>query len=333
MMRAHIICISLALLAATESRGTLDMADLSNKIDQVVSANEQACRQAVEANKLIAINQNLCKELGRTSSSTDPSSTPITLRTEHQALVEAYIQDIKQKISSTSDWPPGQTAEAWRSAASRMLDQAVGFHREALATDGDLTSSLRLMSQVRAWTMGKKELSPGDDWTATVEAQAEANTKKAGTPVVGGNAGKQNEPANAPVDTQPASPTTSVPTTASSTQTRPPSGTFTTPISNPATPQGQSNPQTTTLTWISKNNPKGNLSVRHDLSNIKKTAWIGFFKAGADDRDYLSYTFLNNLTGNIYDVPRPEEPGAYQFRIYADEGYTPIAVSEPVEIR
>ncbi|MDP2989741.1 MAG: hypothetical protein Q8O57_04155 [Kiritimatiellota bacterium] len=314
MIRAQVIFISLALLAATESRGTLDMAALSNKIGQVAGENEQGYRQTLEANKLLAINQNLGQELGRAVSSTDTSASPATLRTEHQALVEAYIQDIKQKISSTSTWPPGQTAEVWQKSASRILDQAAGFHREALAEDGDLTSSLRLMTQVRAWTMGKKELSSLDAWTETVEAQAEAKTEKTGAPAAGGNAGNQNEPVNTPASQQPSSPATPV------------------PAAKPSAPQGQSNPQTTALTWVSKNYAKGNLSVRHSLSGTKKTAWIGFFKVGADDRDYLSYTFLNNLTANIYDVPCPEEPGAYQFRIYADEGYTPIAVSDPVEI-
>lgn len=333
MIRAQVIFISLALLAATESRGILDMAALSNKIEQVAGENEQAYRQTLEANKLLTINQNLCKELGRAVSSTDASSSPAALQTEHQALVEAYIQDLKQKISSTSTWPPGETAEVWRKAAAQLLDEAAGFHREALAEDGDLTSSLRLMTQVRAWTMGKKELSSVDAWTEKVEEQAEAETEKTGAPAAGGSAGQQNGPVNAPAGEPPSSPATPAPTAKPAIPPRSPSGTSATPASSPATPQGQSNPQTTALTWISKDRSKGNLSVRHSLSAAKKTAWIGFFKVGADDREYLSYTFLNNLTANIYDVPCPEEPGAYQFRIYADEGYTPVAVSDPVEIQ
>ncbi|MDP2989739.1 MAG: hypothetical protein Q8O57_04145, partial [Kiritimatiellota bacterium] len=164
-------------------------------------------------------------------------------------------------------------------------------------------------------------------------AQAEAKTEKTGAPTAGGSAGQQNEPVNAPAGKPPSSPATPVPAAEPATTPRSPSGTSATPASIPAAPQRQSNPQTTALTWISKNYAKGNLSVRHNLAVTKKTAWIGFFKVGADDRGYLSYTFLNNLTANIYDVPCPEEPGAYQFRIYADEGYTPIAVSDPVEVK
>jgi len=88
-----------------------------------------------------------------------------------------------------------------------------------------------------------------------------------------------------------------------------------------------------TLTWVSRSGANGKLAVRHNLSTTNKAAWIGFFKHGAADRDYLSYTFLNNLTDKFYDVPAPVEAGAYEFRIYSDADYTPAAVSEPAEIR
>ena len=62
-------------------------------------------------------------------------------------------------------------------------------------------------------------------------------------------------------------------------------------------------------------------------------AWIGFYTAGtADDRNYLNYTFLKNLNGDLYDVPWPDQPGRYEFRLFQDGGYNRIATSDPVVI-
>lgn len=64
-----------------------------------------------------------------------------------------------------------------------------------------------------------------------------------------------------------------------------------------------------------------------------RNAWIGLY-AGPDmphDR-YVSYTFVNNLIDDVYSVPRPMEPGTYQFRLFRDGGYDCIAVSEPYRV-
>ena len=57
-------------------------------------------------------------------------------------------------------------------------------------------------------------------------------------------------------------------------------------------------------------------------------AWIAFYKDPGDPPDkYLAYTFTSNLTGGRYDLVAPGEPGRYHFRLFADEGMTPVAMS------
>ena len=85
-----------------------------------------------------------------------------------------------------------------------------------------------------------------------------------------------------------------------------------------------------TLTMV---NSREKLGVRHNLATDSKAAWIGFYRTESGNKNYISYAFINNLTGGLYDVPRPEEPGSYQFRIFSDEGFKPAAMSAPIEIK
>ncbi len=83
-----------------------------------------------------------------------------------------------------------------------------------------------------------------------------------------------------------------------------------------------------------KAKPGDLIVVVHSAATVtNKAAWIGFYR-GKDTRaqDYISYTFLNNLKDRTYDVPAPDEPGKYHFRIFPDEGYTPAAVSAEIEV-
>lgn len=64
-----------------------------------------------------------------------------------------------------------------------------------------------------------------------------------------------------------------------------------------------------------------------------ENAWIGFYRKDADDKTYLIYTFLNNLTGGRYDAEVPDEPGLYNFRVFADESYTPASVSDTLQVK
>lgn len=64
-------------------------------------------------------------------------------------------------------------------------------------------------------------------------------------------------------------------------------------------------------------------------------AWIGFYRDESDqDSEYISYTFLRNLTDRVYDVDAPKEPGKkYHFRIFLDAGYNAAARSDFVEVK
>lgn len=94
---------------------------------------------------------------------------------------------------------------------------------------------------------------------------------------------------------------------------------------------GQGNP---TLTLGKRQvEPGGLASVT--CGNIEKAprgAWIGFYKADASHRDYVCYTFLNNLTRGYYDVRAPDEEGDYNFRLFLNDGYEPAAVSGNVRV-
>lgn len=62
-------------------------------------------------------------------------------------------------------------------------------------------------------------------------------------------------------------------------------------------------------------------------------AWIGFYSEDAGDRDYIKYNHLRNLDRNTYeDVLAPDEPGRYNFRLFRDESYQPVAVSDVIEV-
>ncbi|NLF86665.1 MAG: hypothetical protein GX571_11240 [Lentisphaerae bacterium] len=103
-----------------------------------------------------------------------------------------------------------------------------------------------------------------------------------------------------------------------------------------ATQQESPPPARATLTLKTTSvRPGERIVVEHSpLAGADKTAWIGFYKGiETDSKNYLKYTFLNNLTDRIYDVEAPEEPGLYHFRIFPDQGYTPSVVSDEVEVK
>jgi hypothetical protein len=60
------------------------------------------------------------------------------------------------------------------------------------------------------------------------------------------------------------------------------------------------------------------------------SAWVGFYnRADAGDQEYVYYTFLNNLIGDRYDVPVPEQPGDYHFRLF-DDPEAPAVARSPI---
>lgn len=80
--------------------------------------------------------------------------------------------------------------------------------------------------------------------------------------------------------------------------------------------------------------PGGKIIVQHsDMSITNSAAWIGFYRQDAPHDRYVAYTFLLNLNSRLYDVEAPDEPGLYNFRLFPNEGYDPVAVSDPVEVK
>ncbi|HKL42790.1 MAG TPA: copper amine oxidase N-terminal domain-containing protein [Clostridia bacterium] len=62
-------------------------------------------------------------------------------------------------------------------------------------------------------------------------------------------------------------------------------------------------------------------------------AWIGFYKVGSTDRQFISYTYLKNASGT-YTVKAPLENGSYHFRLFGDNGYTKLeGTSQSVEVK
>ena len=59
--------------------------------------------------------------------------------------------------------------------------------------------------------------------------------------------------------------------------------------------------------------------------------WIGFYRVGADARDYLVYSFVGaGVQTRSWTVTAPDEPGQYEFRFFLDNSYDVSATSNPV---
>ena len=91
-------------------------------------------------------------------------------------------------------------------------------------------------------------------------------------------------------------------------------------------------PQLSVLTPVVKPGEKLIVKIVHPPG--EKFAWVGFYKIDAGHKDYIKYTYLNAIDNNTYeDILAPDEPGKYNFRLFKDELYQPLAVSEPVEVK
>jgi hypothetical protein len=61
--------------------------------------------------------------------------------------------------------------------------------------------------------------------------------------------------------------------------------------------------------------------------------WLAFAPAAAVDSGYLKYTYVGaGVTTRTWTVSAPATPGAYEFRLYANNGYTRIATSGRVTV-
>jgi len=78
--------------------------------------------------------------------------------------------------------------------------------------------------------------------------------------------------------------------------------------------------------------PGETMIVNYSDAPVFDNAWIGLYKVGADDRQYISYKYLRGNTSGNYSVAAPSEAGQYEFRIFLDSGYTFVGRSQPITV-
>ncbi|SFI31857.1 hypothetical protein SAMN05192551_1121, partial [Tindallia magadiensis] len=77
--------------------------------------------------------------------------------------------------------------------------------------------------------------------------------------------------------------------------------------------------------------PEETMTVEYSDAPSHSHAWIGLYKAGADDRGFIKYEYLKGTSGS-YTLDLPREAGSYEFRIFQDNGYTRVGTSQAFSI-
>jgi len=63
-----------------------------------------------------------------------------------------------------------------------------------------------------------------------------------------------------------------------------------------------------------------------------KRDWIGIYRENSEEKDYLYWQYLNGLTDGEISFTVPKEIGTYEIRMFNDDRYQTIAVSNPFQI-
>lgn len=94
------------------------------------------------------------------------------------------------------------------------------------------------------------------------------------------------------------------------------------------------NPAAVTVATPAKEAAAGAMSASFTglPAEVRKDAWIGVFREGADHRSYTSYTFIPSLEKDTYAFDRPREPGRYEVRLFLDDSNTELATSEGFDV-
>ena len=61
------------------------------------------------------------------------------------------------------------------------------------------------------------------------------------------------------------------------------------------------------------------------------TDWVGLYRVGADDRNWLQYRYTNGSRQGSWSV-RTLEPGEYEFRYFLNDGFTKVAAGPKVTV-
>jgi hypothetical protein len=60
--------------------------------------------------------------------------------------------------------------------------------------------------------------------------------------------------------------------------------------------------------------------------------WIGLYARGAEDRQFASWQYLEGAAAGQRTFVAPNDLGAYEFRMFANDGYDRLAVSPPFDV-
>lgn len=76
--------------------------------------------------------------------------------------------------------------------------------------------------------------------------------------------------------------------------------------------------------------PNEEIVLNYQGAPIFENAWVGFYKVGAANNAYTTYTYTKGNTSGIYTVKAPMTTGEYEFRMFLDSAYTLIGTSGKV---
>ena len=77
----------------------------------------------------------------------------------------------------------------------------------------------------------------------------------------------------------------------------------------------------------------GNLIIEFvEPSGSFATNWIGLYKVGDPDTHYRWWRYTGGATSGAFSLTAPDTPGAYEFRMFSDNGYNKIATSRTVTV-
>ena len=84
-----------------------------------------------------------------------------------------------------------------------------------------------------------------------------------------------------------------------------------------------------TITISSQTVPaNSNINVQFQTSGHQSsTDWIGVYKVGTSDSQYLNWQYTNGLQSDVLTFTAPSESGNYEFRYFLNNGFERVATS------
>src|SRR5204862_1064709 len=79
--------------------------------------------------------------------------------------------------------------------------------------------------------------------------------------------------------------------------------------------------------------PGDNLNIDFvEPSGSSATNWIGLYKVGDPDTAYRWWRYTGGAASGSFSLTAPATPGAYEFRMFTNNGYTKVATSSTVTV-